>query len=143
MYAVLTDNTVLYLGECRTKAVEVLDQNPKAEMKKVDSLDDLKDVINPAKTEEDILSDAIVGLFDKLEELGFTAENAESLTAKLQLHADKAVAEVRSLGIRGMKAVGDGFIALGDLLRKAEKQQHDDDEEFLDALDEMHKKMQK
>ena len=65
-------------------------------------------------------------LLRKLEALGITAENADKLTKQVREHSDKAIAEVRSLGIRGMKAVGDGFIAFGDLLRKAAK---DDDDE--------------
>lgn len=130
MYAVITDNTVLYLGECRDKAVEVLDQNPTASIRTVNSLEDLAGEIDPFRGEEDVdvLSEAIVGLFEKLDELGFTPENAETLVEKVQQHSEKAVAEVRSLGIRGMKAVGDGFVALGDLLRKAGVPEADDDE---------------
>ena len=89
----------------------------------VSSLEDLAKAIMMQKEEtpEELLAD----LLKKMEELGLTAENAEKFTKQVRDQSEKAVAEVRSLGIRGMQAVGDGFIAFGDLLRKAAK---DDDE---------------
>jgi hypothetical protein len=90
----------------------------------VSSLEDLAKAIMMQKEEtpEELLAD----LLKKMEELGLTAENAEKFTKQVRDQSEKAVAEVRSLGIRGMQAVGDGFIAFGDLLRKAAK---DDDDE--------------
>jgi hypothetical protein len=35
---------------------------------------------------------------------------------------NKVIAEVRYVGLREMKTVGEGFIALGDLLKKAEEE---------------------
>ena len=62
------------------------------------------------------LSDAAQKVLDKL-----NVEDAEELGKKLREQGDKAVAEVRSLGIKGMRVVGDGFINLGELLKKADK----------------------
>jgi len=90
----------------------------------VSSLEDLAKAIMMQK--EETPEELVDELLRKLEALGITAENADKLTKQVREHSDKAIAEVRSLGIRGMKAVGDGFIAFGDLLRKAAK---DDDDE--------------
>lgn len=81
------------------------------------SLDDLIEHIMPPKTkskEEDVLAEVL----KKLEEL-VSPETAEKFAVQIQEKTGKVVAEVRSMGINGMKAVGDGFIALGDLIRKA------------------------
>ncbi len=135
MYAVIAESTLIYLGEDRIKATEALDDAPDSALISVSNLDELADYLNEDNEEgAEILSDAAVRIFEKLEELGFTAENAEELAQKVRTNGEKAVAEVRSLGIRGMKAVGEGFIALGDLLRKAGDQQDEDDEDFLDQL---------
>lgn len=62
------------------------------------------------------LSDAAQRVLDKL-----NVEDAEELGKKIREQGEKAVAEVRSLGIKGMKVVGDGFINLGELLKKADQ----------------------
>jgi len=69
----------------------------------------------PKSEPEDVLADVL----NKLDGLGLNAENVERFTQQVQEQGEKAVAEVRSLGIRGMQVVGDGFVALGDLLKKA------------------------
>jgi DNA-directed RNA polymerase specialized sigma54-like protein len=84
----------------------------------VNSLTELEKFIMPqveAEKSEDILEE----LLKKLDNFGFTAESAEKLTQQVQEKGEKAIAEVRSLGIRGMKAVGDGFVVFGDLLKAA------------------------
>lgn len=83
----------------------------------VSSLDDLIEHMMPSKTkskEEDVLAEVL----KKLEEL-VSPETAEKFAVQIQEQTGKVVAEVKSMGITGMKAVGDGFIALGDLIRKA------------------------
>lgn len=82
----------------------------------VSSLDDLIEHMMPYPTgkEEDVLAEVL----KKLEEL-VSPETAEKFAAQIQEQTGKVVAEVKSMGITGMKAVGDGFIALGDLIRKA------------------------
>lgn len=69
---------------------------------------------HPTGKEEDVLAEVL----KKLEEL-VSPETAEKFAAQIQEQTGKVVAEVKSMGITGMKAVGDGFIALGDLIRKA------------------------
>lgn len=83
----------------------------------ISSLEDLKNLIMPKikeKEEVDVLTDVL----KKLEKLA-SPENAEKFATQIQEQAGKVVAEVRSMGIAGMKAVGDGFVVLGDLIRKA------------------------
>jgi hypothetical protein len=82
--------------------------------------EDIKDLVElvmpqPEPSEEvDVLNDVL----KKLEELVDPA-NAEKFAAQIQEQTGKVVAEVKSMGIAGMKAVGDGFVALGDLLRNS------------------------
>lgn len=83
----------------------------------VSSLDDLAALVMPEGSqgpEVDVLADVL----KKLEEL-VDPVNAEKFAAQIQEQTGKVVAEVRSMGCSGMKAVGEGFIALGDLIRKA------------------------
>jgi hypothetical protein len=59
-----------------------------------------------------------------LDELGINQDLAE----KVYQNSEKVIAEVRYIGVRGMKAVGEGFIALGDLLKKAgDEQEHEEE----------------
>lgn len=86
----------------------------------VSSLDDLAKHVMPETEEVDVLADVL----EKLEKLVDPA-NAEKFAAQIQEHSGKVVAEVKSMGIAGMKAVGDGFVALGDLIRKAGETKED------------------
>jgi hypothetical protein len=52
----------------------------------------------------------------------------QDLAEKVYQNSEKVIAEVRYIGVRGMKAVGEGFIALGDLLKKAgDEQEHEEE----------------
>lgn len=86
----------------------------------VDRLEELAEQILPdvAKTEEE---DILGGVLEKLEELASPA-TAEKFARQIEEQAGKVVAEVRSMGIAGMQAVGDGFIALGDLIKKSSEE---------------------
>lgn len=56
-------------------------------------------------------------LLKRLDEMK-VGETLETVGKKLMQDTDTAMSEIRSLGIKGMKAVGEGFIALGDLVKK-------------------------
>lgn len=131
MYAVLTGGFLVYLGNNQDEAMKHLKNGGNvAVMKHVDSLEDLVNLIEvenvtvgvtPDEVAEaindmtDTLSSAFKGLVDKLNEVG----NTQDLAAKVKSSSEKLVGEAKSLGARGMKVVGEGFVALGDLIRKA------------------------
>lgn len=130
MYAVLNGGFLVYLGNCQDEALKHLKNGGNsATMRHVDSLEDLVNLIDVENvtvgaTDEvaeaingmtDTLSSAFKGLVDKLNEVGDT----QDLAAKVKSSSEKLVGEAKSLGARGMKVVGEGFVALGDLLRKA------------------------
>jgi len=96
---------------------KLLSSNGTYKMVIVSTLDELAKYIMPqiSAPPEDVLANVL----NKLSGLGLNAETVERFTQQAQEQGEKAVAEVRSLGIRGMQVVGDGFIVLGDLLRKA------------------------
>lgn len=82
----------------------------------VKTLPELLRLIMPPQEEVDPLAD----LMQKLEKAGLTTvENVDKAVQEIQQRGEQAVAEVRSMGIRSMKAIGDGFMAFGDLLKKA------------------------
>ena len=136
MFVVLDGKTVVKLTSCSKEAVESMEQDPRRHMHVVGDLSDLArkldvesggdaEVRRQMEEEYDYefpesMSDAATKLFDKLDEMGFNIENATELTETLKGRSKKVANQVRSLGIKGMKAVGEGFIALGDLLKSAE-----------------------
>ncbi len=61
------------------------------------------------------LSEAAKNLIDKLDRL--EKWDVSEITGK----SEEILAEVRHIGIKGMKTIGDGFIAIGDVLRKSLK----------------------
>ncbi|CAE7860294.1 unnamed protein product [Symbiodinium microadriaticum] len=129
--AVIQDGSTLYIGEDEAAALETFRSKPGSKMVNVATLKELEAELEGSKVEacsvedcEECASERLQKVLEKLDEAGFNAENAEELRQKLVDGGDKLVTEVRSLGIRGMKVVGDGLSALGDFLRKAS-----DDEE--------------
>lgn len=98
----------------------LLSSNGKYDVVEVSSMEELAERIcpTPKKVEE---SDVLAEIIKRIDDLGLTPENIEKFTKKVNDESEKALAEVRSLGIQGMQVVGDGFVALGDLLRKAAK----------------------
>jgi hypothetical protein len=120
MYAVFQDGVVFYVGSDAVVAAQILQsQGSAASMVTVDSLEELADLTSTKDNPFDGLSQAAARLLQILDDSGLNAETMEKTTEKLRSQGEKAVAQVRSLGIQGMKTVGDGFVALGDLLRKA------------------------
>lgn len=139
MYAVFTHKCLLHLGRCQEEALSVFNDNPGTTLHQVENLEQLEKVFSvlnavevtaeedPLEVLSEQLSDAANFVVQKLDELGVNAENAESLSKKLKDGGDKTFAEVKSLGIKGMQAVGEGFVALGDLLRKSGKKEECND----------------
>jgi hypothetical protein len=127
MYAVVFENTLLYLGEDQALALETFRSKPKSSIHNIDSVDKLKDigVVDSPEVDQFIeqeFSEAIQKVFNKLEEFGLSSD----LPAKIQENSERVVAEVRHIGIKGMRTVGEGFIALGDLLNKIAKEESKD-----------------
>lgn len=93
-----------------------LSSNGRYAIHEISTLEELSELMVPfgSESEPDILAE----LLKQIDDLKIP-ENAEKFVEQIQTQGEKAVAEVRSLGIRGMRAVGEGFVALGDLLRKA------------------------
>jgi hypothetical protein len=127
MYAVVTEGAVVYLGPCPGLAKQVAEDysdellGEVATVVEVVNLDELAAAMNPPETDKvaDLVEKGVVlldSLVEKLDKLGVNKDLAD----KVRTNSEKVVAEVKTLGVNGMKAVGEGFVALGDLLRKAE-----------------------
>jgi hypothetical protein len=127
MYAVIFERKPIYLGTEPGKAIDVFNSTAGSELHKIESLEQLSGLVeeNPKNFQvQDQLSEAAQRLVQKLDELGINQDLAE----KVYQNSEKVIAEVRYIGVRGMKAVGEGFIALGDLLKKAgDEQEHEEE----------------
>ena len=124
MYAILADGGVQYLGGDRNRATEILDSKDGGKQIVVASLDELADALRHHRGEDppnfsESLSDAFSEVMAKLDDLGINKGAAEEFGQRVQDNTAQITDEVRSLGIKGMKAVGANFVALGDLLKKA------------------------
>lgn len=120
MYAVIVNKNIVYLGSDKQRALGFYTEAAAIEkcFAEVNSLEELEVMLQPMVQAES-LSEAASRVLDALHDAGFNKEDLRDMTRRIKANGEKAVAEVRSLGIKGMKAVGEGFIALGDLLRKA------------------------
>jgi hypothetical protein len=155
MYVVFTENVIHYLGDDRHYASEVWCEQKRATLVPITSLEDLRQILTEPQAfrpkeqeesfypdeafddyrqavEEPAMSEAAAKLFEKLDELGLSAENTDNWAREFKEKGDKVVAEVKSLGVRGMRAVGEGFKALGDLLKR--EADDDEDEQFIQDL---------
>lgn len=117
MFATIINGVVVYLGNCREKAVSV--GNDLA-VKEVNSLEELSLMMNPKSTTKsadqelsDILTKLSQNLYDNVANKDFLDQ--------LKSDSKNVVVEAKNLGARGIKTVGAGFIAIGDLLNKIEE----------------------
>jgi hypothetical protein len=130
MYAVFTNGGLSYLGECQDQALSTFNSKPGSTLHQVSDLDELHELVeehnlsacaeDPGVDFQQNVSEAFQTVVNKLDEWGIN----KALAEKVRDGGEKLVGEARSLGIQGMKTVGEGFVALGELLRKASK---DDD----------------
>ncbi len=109
---------VIYIGKNQKTADDLAEQTD-GDVVVVETLEELSSALTEREIAAKIsdfaegLSDAAKKVLDKLK-----IDDPEELGRKLREQGEKTVAEVRSLGIKGMKVVGDGFINLGQLLKK-------------------------
>lgn len=124
MYAVFSEGSLSFLGDSQTEALQVFNDNPGSSLHTVNTVEEVKDLLDSQRTSEvatfakqvkEDASDAMRQLMEKLREVGVN----EELATKIKTGGEKLFGEARSLGVRGLKAVGDGFVNLGELLRKA------------------------
>jgi hypothetical protein len=127
MHAVIVDGAVVYLGNDGDKAVEILTskKEQKASLVSVSTLGELASALRLSQAEENV-SQAVERLFEILDEAGVNEKSVKEVVDALREKGDAAVAEVRHLGIKGMATMGDGFVALGDLLKKAPQKEPED-----------------
>ena len=122
-FAVIENGNCIHVGEDATSAAKIFESKPNSKLIRVANLEELETALKNEDTKtcvaEDGVSDFLHQLLNKLDENGINAENADEFRKKLQSDGGQLVAEVRSLGIRGMRVVSDGLSALGDFMRSA------------------------
>jgi len=130
MYAVFDKQAIRFLGSDIDQANEILKSKVGSTMANVGSLAELATLFDThlTGTESDAqgLSQAAERVFKMLDDRGINQEKMEDVLAALRERGDKVVSEVSSLGIKSMARVGEGFLAIGDLLKEASEQSDDD-----------------
>lgn len=106
LYAVFFNSKILYFGSNQQEAFEVFQNNKGSTLKQVDSIDQIKEL------KCDSFSKNFDEILEKLKKINF-----ENSTIDEIIDSEK-IAEVKYLGIKSMRTVGEGFVALGDLLNK-------------------------
>lgn len=128
MFVVFSRGERVYFGDSLNLAVTAFLTNKDAQMlnlgspvyrkEKHSETEDTCCCKKMAEDEASGLSQAAQKLLDNLKKAGFTSENIERLARGFEEEGSKLTAEVKSLGIKGMRTVGDKFVALGELLRQ-------------------------
>lgn len=129
MFAVFSSGELKYFGDSLNSAMTVFLGNKNAQMMNLGSPEPSPVCSQETEVDEPEatgLSQAAQKLLDNLKKTGFTPENIE----KLAEEGSKTLAEVKSLGIKGMQTVGDKFVALGESLRKAPTTDEPESEKF-------------
>lgn len=134
MFAVFSNRSIVYLGDDREVAMKILESKEGSTLKTVNTLAALTEAFNfylgtnedwePTPEDEletDELSEAAAAVLEKLDEAGLNADNVNETITRLKSDGKRALTEVRSLGIKGMNVVGEGFVALGELLKQTEE----------------------
>lgn len=114
MYAVIFEQKLLYLGYDQFKALDVFRLKKNAELHCLQSTNDLKNLIDDNNKDfldqEDLQdSEKINDLFKRLENL-----NNDFYLNSQEAQADNKQAEVRYLGHKDMKPVGEGFVCVNE-----------------------------
>lgn len=120
MYAVIDNGRVIFLGGCKSKAIEAIDSASGSFLINVSTLEELQSAMNSqvdetVEDEVDPLSEAAERLIGILE--NWDVDN-EDFVKSIEENSSKLISEVKHLGTRGMETVGKGFINLGELLAK-------------------------
>lgn len=136
MYAVFNKQAIRFLGSDLDQANKALKLKIGSTMANVGSLTELATLFDTHhESDAQGLSQAAERVFKMLDDAGINQANAEDVLAALKERGDKVIADVSSLGIKSMATVGDGFLAIGDLLKKASKEKDDEGDEFRKDLD--------
>lgn len=123
MYAVFADEAIHYLGTDQEAAMAVLKSKTGGTLSSVDSLTDLQILFsqNAKNKKSSKHPSRLDEVLRKLEEIDLAGE-AEEVLRVTKENSEKAIGQVRSMGLRGLKGLGEGFTALGDLLQKASEE---------------------
>lgn len=133
MYTVFHKGTILYVGKQSDIAADLTANHDGAFLLKVENVDQLAEEFDwhlmnlraediREQTKDVVESKSYQDLIGQLEE---TFGMDSDLAKKIRASGERVVAEVQKQGAQGMKAVGEGFIALGDLLRKTANPEKD------------------
>ena len=109
MYAVIFEKSPIYLGHETNTAIKIFKSKTGSELYKIESLEHLSVLVEenpPPSQSQDQLSDAALRLVKKIEEL----VTDQDLDEEVYKNPENVIAEVRLMGFRGMKVVGEGFM---------------------------------
>lgn len=127
MFAVISEDGLEFLSRNNSEAIAVINSHSNWILQYVNDLQDLESKLSKIwdKKTKPTVSNSFSDLTNKLDELGLNQELAD----KIRSNGEKLIGDVKSLGVKGMKTVGEGFVALGELLRKAADEPPEDHSE--------------
>lgn len=128
MFVVFSEDAIVFIGQDVTEASTAFQLKNGTKIIDINGLEDLIEKFNAhiSKTtsqscdgecSDDPLSDALNSVLDRLDDMGINSENAEQYAHKFTDAGKKVVGGVKHLGCKAMKAVGEGFISIGDLMK--------------------------
>lgn len=121
--AVLYKNHIIYLGTDLEKNYELCMAHKGAVGVCCSTIEELvTHYENQCKlhASSEFMSDPLEDLLKRLDNVEIP-ENLQKFGQRLIEEGEKTTHEIKSLGIKSMKALGEGFIALGDLLKRESK----------------------
>lgn len=116
MFAVVHEGRLLYAGHSQSEALICCEANFGSKVVPYNSISELDKILESSKTPDlgQMFSDAFETLVQKLDDIGLNQDLANAVSD----NTTKLVGELKTIGCKGMATVGEGFIALGELLRK-------------------------
>lgn len=126
MYAVIFEQKLLYLGYNPLKALSVFRLKNNAELHHIESTCELEKLIHNENNEINFLnleeinpvSERVSDLFKKLEDI----QDKNSKDDHIQKKSTTVSAEVRYLGHKDMKPVGQGFVSVNGIMDCSEQE---------------------
>jgi hypothetical protein len=119
MFAVFSDDSVVYLGD-NQETIRQLDEDQEVAIYEVDNLQELKEIFDTyCLTEE---KSPFAQVLEHLADVGFNMENVEQFTTQVRERGKNIASGIRDAGVRGLKVIGDGFVALGQQLQQADEE---------------------
>jgi len=125
-FAVFSEDAIVYMGACPTEAAKAFGSKGGVKLETFSTAEELSQKFEAHKTKVESLSfeaeefsEVFNKMLDKLDSLGINIENTEACVAGIQEQSEKIIGAVHHHGLQILKAAGNKFVWLGELLHDA------------------------